>query len=100
MSSLTEQIEYLKNRCLQNKHDSNNLNEIMTQINVMQNNTNASDLTKAITSLRKTIIKQIIENDQCDNNMCKRHLHVTQTSCRPKKHIDKDVLEHMKTIGM
>ena len=37
MSSLTEQIEYLKNRYLQNKYDSNNLNDIITLINDMQN---------------------------------------------------------------
>ena len=77
MSSLTEQIEYLKNRCLQNKYDSNNLNDIITLINDMQNETNASDLTKVITSLRKTIIKQIIENDQYNTNTHKRYLYVT-----------------------
>ena len=97
MSSLSEQIEQLKERCLQNKHDSTILNEIIKQINAIQNNANAPDLTKALISLRKAILKHIIENDQCKTNACKRHLYITQTAGRPKKCIDKDVLEHMKT---
>ena len=45
MSSLIEQIEYLKNRYLQNKYDSNNLNDVITLINDIQNETHASDST-------------------------------------------------------
>ena len=86
MSSLTEQIEQLKDRCLQNKYDSTILNEIITQINTMQNNANAPDLTKAITSLRKAIVKQISENDQHNLNACKRHLCIAQTAGRQKMH--------------
>ena len=100
MSSITERIEQLKNRYLQNKYNSTILNEITPEINNVQNNTNAIDLSKTITSLRKTVIKQIIENDQCNANICKRHLCTTQTAGRPKKYMDKDVLEHMKNIGM
>ena len=85
MSSLTDQIEQLKNRYLQNKYESTILNEIITQINAMQNNANAPPFdVMAITSLRKVIVKQIIENDQHDANACKRHMYITQIVGRPK----------------
>ena len=100
MSSITERIDQLKNRFLQNKYDSTMLNETIPEINNVQNNANALDLSKTTTSLRKAVIKQIIENDQHNTNAHKRHLHTTQTAGRPKKYIDKDVLEHMKNIGM
>ena len=95
-----EQIELLKERHSRNECDSSVSNELMTQVNTVQNEENVSEVTMTLTSLRKAMIRQINENDECNTSTFKRHLHITQIAGRPKKFIDKDALEHMKNIGM
>ena len=66
----------------------------------MQNNDISNELMLMITQLRKSRIKQTLENDQHNTNAFKRHAHTTHVGGRPKKCVDKDVLEHMKNIGV
>ena len=100
MSTARQQIEIIKKSYLDNKYDNNILNDIISNIDILKETVVISELVLVLSQLRKTIIKQIIENDQYNINTYKRHMHTTQTGGRPKKYIDKDVLEHMKNIGM
>ena len=100
MSTARQQIEIIKKSYLDNKYDNNILNDIISNIDILKETVVMSELVLVLSQLRKTIIKQIIENDQCNINTYKRHIYTTQTGGRPKKYIDKDALEHMKNIGM
>ena len=100
MSTARQQIEIIKKSYLDNKYDNNILNDIISNIDILKETVVISELVLVLSQLRKTIIKQIIENDQCNINTYKRCTCTTQTGGRPKKYIDKDVLEHMKNIGM
>ena len=69
MSAFYQQMDTLKQRCLANKYDNKILNEIITNINLLSNikllqhNVNSTELTLMLNTLRKSVIKQTLEND-------------------------------------